>query len=416
MRSVQSKKISNEDMIQSKQSQSRFNDVDTFRAVLMLLALMLHAATVYATNRPHITANEQRLEFFSWLINSLHLMVTPAFFVISGFVLAHMITHLNVRMVWAERLKRLVIPTLSVGLTFNVVENFLRYQDRGGELSFAHFLTSPAFLELWRNGQWQLHLWFLVSLIIYSFILLAIVSVLPQKNSFYSISRRFADTVASVSTTTAQFLALVLLIAGASLVLSGVTSRLPGAYDVLVPGLQSPMKLAESLPYFLFGLLMYSSAALQAAVFHFRAPVIFLALAGLALQPYPPNDGDFWQEAMLQYAQNIVCWLSVFAGLQFFHRYFNYPSDLRKHWIGRAQSMYLFHHCLVYYGGTLLIFVDQPPVVEFALLVAIVTAVVILLHDHMVKRNYVIGLLFNGRAPKPEQDKPPGLNIPLPAE
>jgi glucans biosynthesis protein C len=385
-------------VIQQKRVLPRFNDVDTFRAILMLLAVFLHAAAVYATNRPNITRNTDRLDFFSWLLNGLHLLVTPSFFVISGFVLAHMMVHLKLQMVWTERLKRLVIPTISVGLTFNVLENFLRYRDSGGSLAFPEYLTSPVFLELWRNGTWQLHLWFLVSLIVYSFITLGAASLIPRDHSFYRISRRVGDSIAAMSSTTSGFIALLLLLGAVNLVLSGMTSRLPDAYVVVVPGLQSAMKLAESLPYFLFGLLMYGSTALQNVVFRFRAHIILLALVGVMLQPYPTSNMDFWHEAAMQYAQIVVCWMSVFAGLQFFHRYFNEPSDRRKQWIGRAQSMYLFHHCLVYVGGSLLVMASLPPIVEFILLVTIVFAVVILLHDHVIKRVPVIGLLFNGRS------------------
>jgi glucans biosynthesis protein C len=404
-----------ESMTQHKRTLPRFNDVDTYRALLMLLALFLHAAAVYATNRPNVTSNTERLDFFSWLLNILHLMVTPSFFVISGFVLAHMIAHLSLQMVWAERLKRLVIPTLSVGLTFNIVENFLRYRDSGGTLAFPQFLTSPDFSELWLSGNWQLHLWFLVSLIVYSFFTLSAASLLPQNHFLYRLLRRVGDSVARMSATAAGFLALVLLLGGVNLMLSGLTSRLPFAYDVLVPGLQSPMKLAESLPYFLFGLLMYSSTALQNVVFRFRAHIIFLAFAGLALQPYPPSNSDFWHEAALQYAQNIVCWLSVFGGLQFFHRFFNEPSDWRRQWIGRAQSMYLFHHSLVYIGGTLLVSVSLPPLIEFILLVSVIVPLVILLHDHVIKRVPLIGLLFNGRAPT-HAHQTTGQKLPQPAE
>jgi glucans biosynthesis protein C len=376
---------------------SRLEDIDAFRASLMLLAVILHVSTVYATNRVHITANQDRLDIFSWLVNGLHLFVTPSFFVISGFVTARMIAQRPLAYVARERIKRLVLPMVAVALTFNVAELFLRYRDLGGNLPFLDYLESPAFASVWQTDRWSLHLWFLVSLVVFVSATILFAALLPKRNWLFNICTSLANRAGVVVEKWWGLTALIIVLALINLTLTGVAAKSPGGYDPLIPGLQSPYKLAQSLPYFAFGLLLQTSQMLQHAVFKFRWWMMIAVFGGFAVQPYPETDGVFWQETAMLYAQNIVCWVSVFAGLQFFHRYFNQPSIWRAKWVARSQTMFLFHHGLVYLGGTLLILVNLPPLVEFFILLAGVILVVVVLHDFCVERFNFIGLLFNGR-------------------
>jgi glucans biosynthesis protein C len=380
-----------------KQS-GRMEDIDTFRAALMLLAVVLHVSTVYATNRGHITANQDRLDVFSWLVNGLHLFITPSFFVISGFVTARMIAHRPLADVAKERFKRLLLPMVSTALTFNVAELFLRYRDLGGNLRFFDYLGSPAFTSVWKNDRWSLHLWFLVSLVVFVTVTILFAALLPKRNWLFDICRSTADRAGTIGEKWWGLVALILVMAVINLALTGIIAKMPGGYDPLLPGLQSPYKLAQSLPYFVFGLMFQSSQRLQNAVSRFRWWMMCAVVTGFAVQPYPETEGIFWLETAILYAQNIVCWISVFAGLQFFHRYFNQPNSARAKWVARSQSMFLFHHGLVYLGGTLLVFVNLPPLVEFFILLASVIMVVSLLHDFCVERLSLAGLLFNGRA------------------
>jgi glucans biosynthesis protein C len=381
----------------TRHGSARYYDIDAFRAALMLLAVLLHVSTVYASNRTHITGNIDRLDFFSWFMNGLHLFVTPSFFVISGLVTAKMITTQPLLRVAKERAKRLLLPMLSVALTFNVAELFLRYRDAGGGLGFFRYLGSADFAAVWQDDKWSLHLWFLVSLAIFVAFTMAIAAVLPRQNRFYDFSASFADKTAVLVEKWWGLPALILLLGLLNLGLTGVSAKMPGGYDPILPGLQSPYKLAQSLPYFAFGLALQSSHVLQRAILKFRWWMMIAVVGGFFAQPYPTSGGIFWQETSMLYAQNIVCWISVFAGLQFFHRFFNQPSAWRARWVDRAQSMFLFHHGLVYVGGTLLVAVSLPPAVEFFVLLFGVVAVVVILHDFLVQRIGLIGLLFNGR-------------------
>jgi glucans biosynthesis protein C len=381
----------------AQRTSARFEDVDALRGTLMMMAVLLHVCTVYATSRATVTANTDRLDFFSWMVGGLHLFVTPSFFVISGFVTARMMAEQPLVRVARERAKRLLIPMVSVALTFNVVELFLRYRDSGGPLGFPAYLSSPAFADLWQTDKWALHLWFLLSLSVFVTTAISIAAIMSPRNPVFAALRRLADKLGSEIESTAGFIALILGLAAANLLISGIAAKIPGGYEPLLPGLQSPYKLAQSLPYFAFGLWLSGSGLLQHAVLRFRLWMMGAAVIAFVVQPYLKAGSDFWRAAAILYGQDIVCWISVFAGLQGFHRYFNQPSAWRRKWVDRAQSMFLFHHGLVYIFGTLLVLVHLPVVVEFFLLMLAVVGAVVILHDFVVMRIPLVCLLFNGR-------------------
>jgi hypothetical protein len=65
--------------------------------------------------------------------------------------------------------------------------------------------------------------------------------------------------------------------------------------------------------------------------------------------------------------------------------------------VARSQSIFLFHHLLVYLGGMLLVQVNLPKVVEFPLLIAGVLAGVVFIHA-LLMRVPLLRILFAGRA------------------
>jgi glucans biosynthesis protein C len=376
---------------------NRFQDIDAFRAALMLIAVLLHVGTVYATNREHITGNTDRLYFFSWMVNGLHLIVTPAFFVISGFVMARMLKSRGAGAVASERAQRLIMPMASVALTFNIVEHYLRYKDAGGSLSMSAYLSSSAFARLWQDDRWSLHLWFLLILAVFVAGTLAFAAIASRDSRFYIACRRFADQTSILIQNWFGLLVLILALAAINMLFYGIAAKAPGGYNPILPGLPSLYKLAQSLPFFLFGLWLSASPKLQESIFNFRPWMMLALVLAFVAQPYPGTTGPYWYDTAMLFAQNIVCWISVIGGLQFFRRFFNKSNPLRTRWVDRAQSMFLFHHGLVYIGGTLLVLVTLPPALEFIILLVGVVATVALIHDHIIMRFSILGFLFNGR-------------------
>lgn len=386
-----------------------YHDIDGARSVLMFLSVALHAGTVYAPARPWITSNTDRADFFDWVIFGFHLFITPTFFFVGGFFAVLLLTRRTVGDFLWNRFLRTAIPLVAIALTFNMIEHYLRWTDAGGTGSFFEWVGSPAFVEIWANGTWQLHLWFLVSLIP-MFILAALVhGVLPEDSPIRSMAVKFSDRLGAVTSGVLPFLFVLLLFAVANTANFAVSSQVPGTYDLLVPGFQSWNKLVSEFPFFVIGVMAALSPRLLSALVEWRWWMPYAAAAALLLQPYPSTEMGFVEGLAMLFLNQLAIWTLVLFILQFFHRFFS-EGGPRTTWLADcALSMYLFHHCFVYIYGQVLVHFSLPHWVEFTLLTLAAAGTVVLIHETLVRRFALARLLFNGKTDVEQVKKQPGL-------
>lgn len=378
-------------------SRTHFHDIDGARSVLMFLSVALHAGTVYAPARPWITGNTDNHAFFDWLIFGFHLFVTPTFFFVGGFFAVLLLSRRTVSDFLLNRLLRTGVPLVTIAVTFNMVEHFLRYRDLGGTQNFPGWIGSPEFIAIWADGTWALHLWFLVSLIP-MFMLAALVHrVLPENSASRGLAVLISERCALWFGGALAFAAFLLLAATANTANYMLAAQVPGAYDLLFPGFQSWYKLVSEFPFFVVGVMAALSPAFLAMLVKWRWYMPYAAAAALLFQPYPdPSQPELVALAML-FANQLAIWTIVLFILQFFHRFF-LEGGPRTSWLADcALSMYLFHHCLVYIYGTWLVAVDWPIALEFTVLTIASAGTVIAAHEFLVRRYAIIRLLFNGK-------------------
>ena len=374
----------------------RYHDIDGARSLLMFLSVALHAGTIYAPARPWITQNADRLPFFDWLIFGFHLFVTPTFFFVGGFFTVLLLSRRSVPNFIANRLLRTGVPLVSIALTFNMVERYLRFLDNGGSGSFLAWIGSPDFVAMWAGGHWALHLWFLVSLIPMFLLSAALQAVLPADSRLRSMSVAAIDKVATVSGKAWVFPLAVLALAFVNFANYSAAALVPGSYELIFPGFQSLYKLTSEFPFFVVGVAAALSPRLLEALVKWRWWMPFAAAAALYLQPYPLSTGGV-EGAALLFANQLAIWVLVLFILQFFRRFFN-AGGKRTAWLADcALSMYLFHHCLVYVFGRMFTRVDWPVWLEYACVVGLAAGTVMAIHELLVRRVLVFRLLFNGK-------------------
>ncbi|MEL7446008.1 MAG: acyltransferase family protein, partial [Pseudomonadota bacterium] len=304
-------------------ARKHYHDIDGARSVLMFLSVALHAGTVYAPARPWITGNADRAGFFDWLIFGFHLFVTPTFFFVGGFFAVLLLSRRTAGDFLWNRFLRTAIPLISIALSFNMLEHYLRWLDGGGEGSVLAWMASPAFSEVWSSGIWQLHLWFLVSLIPMFMLAALIHTVLPQDSGLRRISVSTSDFVASRLAGSAWFAFGLIAFAVASTANYAAASLVPGAYDLLFPGFQSWYKLTAEFPFFVIGVMAALSPRLLSSLTEWRWWMPYAAAAALLFQPYAfPEHGPVEGWVML-FLNQVAIWTLVLFILQFFHRYFS---------------------------------------------------------------------------------------------
>lgn len=378
-------------------NRKHYHDIDGARSILMFLSVALHAGTVYAPARPNITSNLDRHEFFDWLIFGFHLFVTPTFFFVGGFFAVLLLSRRTVPDFLLNRLLRTGVPLVTIALTLNMVEHYLRYVDAGGAATFLGWIGSPHFVDVWSSGLWALHLWFLVSLIP-MFILAAVVqAVLPADSRLRSGSVRLSDKFAVLFKSGAAFALFLLLAAGANTANYMAAGAVPGAYELIFPGFQTWYKLVSEFPFFVIGVMAAISPAFLSTLVKWRPWMPFAAATALYFQPYANTGQSALVSLGMLFANQLAIWTIVLFILQFFHRFANF-QNARTAWLADcALSMYLFHHCLVYIYGRMLVPFDWPIAVEFSILTIAAAGTVIVLHEYVVRRYGWARLLFNGK-------------------
>ncbi len=398
-----------------------YHDIDGARSVLMFLSVALHAGTVYAPARPWITGNTERHDFFDWLIFGFHLFVTPTFFFVGGFFAVLLLSRRAVGDFFTNRLLRTGVPLVTIALSLNMVEHYLRYVDAaapGAAASFFGWVGSPEFVAIWADGTWALHLWFLVSLMP-MFLLAGLVQAgLPANSRLRSLSVKFSDRLATLFAGSAAFALFLLLLAGANTANYVVAGQIPGSYQLIFPGFQSWYKLVSEFPFFVIGVMAALSPTLLKTLVTWRPWMPFAAAAALYFQPYANPDQGMLESLAMLFANQLSIWVLVLFILQFFHRFF-LDGGPKTSWLADcALSMYLFHHCLVYIYGRWMVPLDWPIALEFALLTAAAAGTVILIHEFAVRRIGWVRLLFNGKtdieAIRARRAKQAGKNAPLP--
>jgi glucans biosynthesis protein C len=373
-----------------------YHDIDSARSVLMFVSVALHAATVYAVTRPHITANLDRAPFFDWLMKAFHLFITPTFFFVGGFFTVIMLRRKTIGGFVKERLIRTGVPLVTTALTLNVVENYLRWRDAGGRLGFVDFLFSAHHAEIWATAQWQLHLWFLVCLIPFFLGSAAIHALLPERSRVRTLAVEWSEALGRWAQGPLAAVAFLLLLAAANLANYALLAQIPGTYDVVVPGMLPTYRLFSEFPFFVVGVMAALAPSLLQAIWRWRwwmAPAAALAL----LDPLASFGDSEAGQVIGLYVNQLAIWTLVLFVLQFFHRFYAESSPARAWLADAALSMYLIHHCLVYVYGALLVAVDWPIAVEFVLVALLAAGTVLLFHEYGIRRFAALRLLFNGK-------------------
>lgn len=390
-------------------ARKHYHDIDGARSVLMFLSVALHAGTVYAPARPYITNNLDRAPFFDWLIFGLHLFITPTFFFVGGFFAVLLLKRQTPASFLWNRFLRTVIPLVAIALSFNMVEHYLRYLDAGGAASPLGWLGTPEFAQVWTSGKWQLHLWFLVSLIPMFGLAAATQFALPRSSRLRQLAVTVSDRFGGLIGGSASFGLGLVILACVDTVNYASFSKMPGAYDLIAPGFQSWHKLTAEFPFFAVGVMAALSPRLLEALTRWRWWMPYAAAAAFVFQPYPNAQQGFASGLVMIFLNEITIWTLILFILQFFNRYFS-KGGPRTTWLADcALSMYLFHHCLVYAYGRLLVRVEWPIWAEFAILTVTVAATVIGLHELVVRRVPLIRLLANGKTDVAEVSRQPGL-------
>ncbi|MFC3126341.1 acyltransferase family protein [Pseudoroseomonas globiformis] len=366
----------------------RWDYLDQLRAGLMVLGIPYHVALVYASHSSWIVNSPEESTLLTWAAQFSHTFRMPAFFVLAGFFALLIIRRRGAAPWWRSRLYRLVIPLIATALMVNpMIMAANSYAEAGLDGMLEHWTA-----QITSFGEpWQVHLWFLVHLLIFSAVLAALWHFKDQ----LALEAR-THALQNVLERGPVVFGLALLAIGGATAGFAVAAKLAGV-SYLWDGILIPARVVANLPVFLFGAML---AFRRDWLERFTRPhaglwvAAFLSASALAvitpIEEALPRMGTYF--------------LAPITGILFAHvlmsaarRYLNRSTPLSRALVDASMTMYLVHIAFVTWFCALFLSITMNPLLEFGLI-----TVLSLLGSYathlIVRRSKLLLLLFNGRS------------------
>ncbi|TQV88891.1 acyltransferase family protein [Aliikangiella coralliicola] len=360
--------------------------MDVMRSILMLLGIVLHASNVFAPTANWAISDTETSSFFDYLRLSISSFRMPTFFIISGFFCYLTLIRYGAKKFARVRLERILIPVISIALTFNILEHLVLSDYQGVNDSLSPLLTT----DYWLSEQWVGHLWFLINLILYFFVAI-IVFIIARKPLSLLVDKIHLLIKAS------PYYWCILLLPLVTYLTDFASYNIPEAIN-------PPFKLVSSyvlfhyISFFVFGLYLATSDKLIKEFTKFRAfPFIALTASLVYLNIVGEDTSGFISKSIARYLDALQSWSLANICFILFSTFFNKDSKLFRYLSDASYSIYLFHHLLVIAFGILLIPLNLPIGVKFIILISSVGLVALSLHHFGVLRLSVARYLFNGK-------------------
>jgi len=370
----------------------RLHALDSLRAIMMLLGLVLHSAISYGQidfgSAWSLKDPETTSPIFDMLVGYIHAFRMPVFFAIAGFFGALLFYERSPRLMVRNRLSRVVYPfvvflfLLWPPVVFAWVFTTLRMAGDAGPW----FATVAAILNpLVLIPTNPMHLWFLEYLIVFSFVAWALGLLLKRRPGVSARIRRAYELLMRLPVLRPlAFAALTFTL----LYLMG--STWPEKTGGFLPAWRP---LVNYFTFYIFGWLLYGSRQLVTGLPRHGWPFVIVASALLlAKGVFATSLGQV--AAMALSALSVWCFVFGITGL--FVRYFSRRSETMRYVSDASYWFYLIHLPLTALGAGLLIGSGLPAGVKFALVLGGTTAVCWVTYVYLVRGTFV-GQFLNGR-------------------
>lgn len=371
--------------------------LDSSRAILMLLGLVIHAAAPYREPSGWLVHDTPGLESLTLLSAWISTFRMPAFFLLAGLLSAWALGRRGVAAFLSRRATRLLLPLAACAVTLNALQhawlaNVAADRCLAGTTCAVNLPATP----------WLGHLWFLLDLFVYTALLVMVAPWLPRVGATLE---RWLAWLPGASRLPLALVLAALACFGWSLAVGVATLT----FDVL----DRPFLGFWSFKWVAGHLFFFAAGAVLAVLPSFRAcltappPIALTALTGLAgtiafiaRETLPLHRDSLAGKIAVEFAETIpAVLLSVFAVTACIrlHRWIRPYAARLARW---SYSIYLVHHLVVVAVALALLDVALPPLTKFAITLATV-AVVSTLAAAGIERSRWLTLVFNGESRQP---------------
>jgi glucan biosynthesis protein C len=363
----------------------RIMELDAARSMLMLLGLLIHAASPYAMGHEWIVTDGNDQLWLLHLQRLPHMFRMSGFFLLAGFLGTLALNKRGVRDFLGRRTTRLIYPLVTALLTINAIQYWYVHHH------IATHCASPATACAAHvvPGLWVAHLWFLFFLMGYSLLLPALVRIChwtPLRKRMRRSSVAHWPLLVSLS---------VPLVA--SLLLKTSSLALPWLYQRQL-GIGSLFDFIRLGLYFALGVLIASWPKLRHR-FVTLPPrtALLLVLAGIATYVAAQLASDHGWQARAAVVLEYVCQsLLTIGAVRLFMLLSHLLPGLATRIADSSYTVYLFHHLLIILTALALVGWQGPAWVKFLLVCTVAGGVSYQLHRRVISRSPLLLRLFNG--------------------
>lgn len=371
----------------------RLHALDSLRAIMMMLGIVLHSANTYViadygSSWPLKDPNSTGLAL-DWISSVVHAFRMPIFFVVAGFFASLLFHERSSSKMIKNRVNRILLPFLVflvllwplVQISFNYSKIVFAQGSNPFSTALASFSQPAAFVP----GH-TMHLWFLYYLVMFSgasYVLGLTFNKLPWFTSKSSqlvsfvIQRPFLKIIAFACITF-----LLLLIMNRTWVATSLS---------FTPDFNTFIFYAF---FYMFGWVLFKSKSLLSSFKKYD--FVFTALALLLFTWYffaELTALDLWVKITIK---SLTCWLFIFGITGLFIRFGSHHSATMRYASDSSYWLYLLHLPLTAIIPGLIADWNIPAIFKF-LFVMSATAVVCFVTYHYLVRSTFIGAFLNGR-------------------
>ncbi|MCX9156855.1 acyltransferase family protein [Niveibacterium sp. 24ML] len=348
--------------------------LDAARATLLVLGIVLHTGNIYAVGSGWLVKDSESNAAFNWLVAFIHIFRVPGFFWLSGFFCGLTYAKVGFVRTLKDRYLRLGVPLLFTWVVINRVQEFVM---AGGDWTA---------LTPWGQLTPLYHLWFLVDLAV------MLPSIGLVKVAFDGML--FSAVFRYLGAVHWFFLMLFLTVFSMGISLLVRVSGL-GYFDLM--GLTTLFRLANGLPYFIAGFLMFNLPSLRQKYYSVPIPaIIFAAILGPMLEVLLPRLNGM--EGELKNSANIlIVWVLIAAVLRLCQVLFRNGSRSLGLVVAASYSIYLLHHVCVIALGLAVMHLGLPAWIKFLFVCTFTFSLTVLAHHFLIARIGALRFLLNGR-------------------
>jgi glucan biosynthesis protein C len=366
---------------------SRYHALDSLRATMMFLGIVLHAMAAYSPSSPWLIRPLQTTKFFDPAILFIHAFRMPVFYAMAGLLTALLLERYGWRRAIVNRFRRIAVPFVFGCLLLVPLMFFLAAAARTGTVEGGWlYLMSGRFLP----RAHPIHLWFLEYLLLLyavAAVLVVLTSLVPERvrNEGLALFRRGLQAAwAPLPMAALTFLTLLPM-------------RWAGLQDPPSFAPAPHILLAYAVPFF-FGWLLYHARDLlevlnRSAWFYGVLGLVLCVTYVVLIYSIPHRDSGFY---ILRAVLALAMWCLIFGITGLFLRYFSGHSPLWRYLCDSSYFVYIAHLPVILFLQLVTFQVPLPAVIMVPVVLIVTTVALLPIYAYAVRPTF-LGALLNGR-------------------